>query len=188
MQSNKQHKRRKFKLTGWDLLFHTVLTILMALFLIITLYPVLNTLAVSLNDATDSLRGGVYIWPRQITLQNYRTVLHKDDLITGAYISVARTVLGTVIALAANALLAFIVSRKRFMFRRQLSLFWVITMYVNGGMIPVFLLYKGLNLTNSFWVYIVPGIISAFNMLVLRTYMQSLKCSPLSRQYFEKIS
>ena len=60
----------------------------------------------------------------------------------GAYITVARTVIGTALALFANAILAFIVSRKRFMFKKQLSLFWVITMYVNGGMIPTFLLFK----------------------------------------------
>ena len=63
---------------------------------------------------------------------------------------------------------------KRFLFKKQLSLFWVITMYVNGGMIPTFLLYKGLGLTNSFWVYVIPGMISAFNMLVIRTYMNGL--------------
>ena len=60
------------------------------------------------------------------------------------------------------------------MFRKQLSLFWVITMYVNGGLIPTFILFKGLGLTNSFWVYIIPGMISAFNMLVIRTYMNGL--------------
>ena len=74
----------------------------------------------------------------------------------------------------ANAILAFIVSRKRFLFKRGLSLFWVITMYVNGGLIPIFLLYKGLGLTNSFWVYVVPGMVSAFNMLVIRTYMNGI--------------
>ena len=74
----------------------------------------------------------------------------------GAYITVARTVIGTALALFANAILAFIVSRKRFMFKKQLSLFWVITMYVNGGMIPTFLLFKTLHLTNSFWVYVIP--------------------------------
>ena len=60
------------------------------------------------------------------------------------------------------------------MFKRGLSLFWVITMYVNGGLIPTFLLYKGLGLTNSFWVYVVPGMVSAFNMLVIRTYMNGI--------------
>lgn len=146
-------------------------TVIMVLFVIVTLYPVLNTLAISFNDGTDALRGGVYLWPRKWSLQNYATVLQKDNLVTGAYISVLRTVIGTLTALAANALLAFIVSRKRFLFKSQLSLFWVITMYVNGGMIPIFLLYKNLGLTNSFWVYIIPGMISAFNMLVMRTYM-----------------
>lgn len=121
----------------------------MVLFVIITLYPVLNTLAISLNDGTDALRGGIYLLPRKFTWKNYITVC-KNNLITGAYITVARTIIGTVLALVANAILAFIVSRKRFLFKRGLSLFWVITMYVNGGLIPVFLLYKGLGLTNSF--------------------------------------
>ncbi|MDE7284901.1 MAG: carbohydrate ABC transporter permease, partial [Lachnospiraceae bacterium] len=87
---------------------------------------------------------------------------------------VLRTVLGTASALIVNALLAYVVSRKRFLFKSQLSLFWVITMYVNGGLIPVFLLYRNLHLTGTFWVYVVPGMVSAWNMLVLRTYMQGL--------------
>ncbi len=95
-------------------------------------------------------------------------------MVTGAYITVLRTVVGTFLALATNALLAFIVSRKRFLFKSQLSLFWVITMYVNGGLIPTFLLYKNLHLTGTFWVYVIPGTVSAFNMLVLRTYMVGL--------------
>ena len=148
--------------------------IIMVLFVIVTLYPVLNTLAISLNDGTDALRGGIYLWPRKFTWKNYTTVLHKDNLITGAYITVARTLIGTLLSLAANAILAFIVSRKRFLFQREVSLFWVITMYVNGGMIPTFLLYKGLGLTNNFWVYVIPGMVSAFNMLVIRTYMNGI--------------
>lgn len=149
-------------------------TLFMAAFVVITLYPVLNTLAIAFNDGTDALRGGIYLWPRKFTLKNFITVLHKESIVTGAYITVLRTVIGTLASLATNALLAFIVSRKRFLFRSQLSLFWVITMYVNGGLIPTFLLYKNLGLTNSFWVYVVPGMISAFNMLVLRTYMEGL--------------
>ena len=146
----------------------------MVLFVIITLYPVLNTLAISFNDGIDAVRGGIHLIPRKFTWQNYYTVLHKQNMITGAYITVLRTIIGTLLALVTNALLAFIVSRKRFLFKSQLSLFWVITMYVNGGLIPVFLLYKNLHLTGTFWVYVVPGAVSAFNMLVLRTYMVGL--------------
>ena len=146
----------------------------MIAFVIITLYPVLNTLAISFNDGTDALHGGIYLIPRKCTLKNYITVLQKDNLIIGAIVTVARTVIGTLLALVSNAILAFIVSRKRFLFSKQLSLFWVITMYVNGGMIPIFLLYKSLGLTNSFWVYVIPGMVSAFNMLVIRTYMNGI--------------
>lgn len=164
----------KYKASVPDKIFTVLNTLFMISFVVVTLYPVLYTLAISFNDGTDALRGGIHIFPREFTLQNYKTVLQKDNLITGAFISVARTVIGTIVALLANAMLAFIVSRKRFLFKSQLSLFWVITMYVNGGLIPTFLLYKGLGLTNSFWVYVIPGMVSAFNMLVLRTYMQGI--------------
>ncbi|WAJ26049.1 carbohydrate ABC transporter permease [Lacrimispora xylanolytica] len=145
--------------------------VFMILFVIITLYPVWNTLVIAFNNGTDSLRGGLYLWPRMWTLKNFNTVLHKKNLLVGAYVTVGRTVIGTLTALGANAILAYIVSRKRFILKKQLSLFWVITMYVNGGLIPTFLLYKGLGLTNNFLVYIIPGMISAFYMLVIRTFM-----------------
>ena len=167
-------KKKRQKTSLGDKIFVFCNTLFMIGFVIITLYPVLNTVAISLNDGIDAIRGGIYLWPRVFTWKNYITVLHKQNIVTGAYISVLRTVLGTLIALFANALLAFIVSRKRFLFKSSLSLFWVITMYVNGGLIPTFLLYRGLHLTNSFWVYVVPGAISAWNMLVLRTFMQGL--------------
>ena len=163
--TTKRRKSRK-KTSVADKVFVTLNTLFMIMFVIITLYPVLNTLAISLNDGTDALRGGIYLLPRKFTWKNYITVLQKDNLIMGAYITVARTVIGTALALFANAILAFIVSRKRFMFKKQLSLFWVITMYVNGGMIPTFLLFKTLHLTNSFWVYVIPGMFSASSVLI----------------------
>lgn len=162
------------KKTGADRAFSVFIAIFMIIFVVVTLYPVLNTLAISFNEGTDALKGGIYLWPRKFTLKNYVTILQKNNLITGAVVTVARTVIGTLLSLVLNAILAFIVSRPRFLFRKQLSLFWVITMYVNGGMIPTFILYKNLHLTNTFWVYIVPGVISAFNMLVIRTYMNGL--------------
>lgn len=157
-----------------DKIFHICLGIFMFLFVVITLYPVLNTVAISFNNGLDAVKGGIHLLPRKFTVENYQKVLQKQSLVQGAIVTVARTVIGTLTSLAANALLAFIVSRKRFLFKRGMSLFWVITMYVNGGMIPIFLLFKTLGLTNSFWVYIIPGMVSAFNMLVLRTYMEGI--------------
>ena len=86
-----------------DIAFIICNTIFMIAFVVITLYPVLNTLAISFNDGTDALRGGIYLWPRKWTLKNYHTVLQKQNLITGAYITVARTLLGTLLALVTNA-------------------------------------------------------------------------------------
>lgn len=167
-------KRTKMKTKWPDKLFVALNTLFMIAFVIITLYPVLNTVAVSFNDGVDAVRGGIHLWPRKFVLKNYDIVLHQQNMITGAVITVARTVIGTLLALVTNALLAYIVSRKRFLFRSQLAFFWVLTMYVNGGLIPTLLVYRSLGLTNSFWVYVVPGMISAFNMLVMRTYMEGL--------------
>lgn len=167
-------RRRRMKQSAGGVVFDVIIAVFMILFVIITLYPVLNTVAVSFNDGIDAVRGGIHLIPRKFTLDNYSMVLHKQNMIQGAIVTVMRTILGTIIALPANAILAFIVSRKNFMFRSQLSLFWVITMYVNGGMVPVLLLYKNMHLTNSFWVYVVPGAVSAFNMLVIRTYMEGI--------------
>lgn len=167
--------KKKFKMPkGWDLAFIIFNGIFMFLFVLITLYPVINTVAISFNDGIDAVRGGIHLWPRVFTTKNYATVLGKQNIKTAAIVTVARTVIGSLLSLATNALLAYVVSRKRFIFKAQVSLFWVITMYVNGGLVPVLLLYRTLKLTSTFWVYVIPGMISAFNMLVMRTYMQGI--------------
>ena len=154
-----------------DRILSLIIALFMIVFVIVTLYPVINTVAISFNDGIDAIRGGIYLWPRKFTMKNYDTVLAMQNLAVGAKITVARTVIGTLSSLVVNSLLAYVVSRKRFLFKTELSLFWVITMYVNGGMIPTFMLYRNLGLTGTFWVYVIPGMISAWNMLVIRTYM-----------------
>ncbi len=157
-----------------DTFFGICIAIFMVLFSIVTLYPVLNTVAISFNDGLDAVKGGIHLWPRVFSMKSYETVLGIQGFVQGALITVLRTVIGTLFALVANALLAYIISRKHFMFRSGLSLFWVITMYVNGGLIPTMVLFKALHLTSSFWVYVIPGMVSAFNVMVIRTYMEGL--------------
>lgn len=166
-------KRRK-KTSAANITFIIVNTIILSVFCIITLYPILNTLAISLNEGMDALKGGIYLWPRRFTLENYYKVFNKDNLMTAFAVSVTRTVIATIIHMILTALIAYVLARKEFLFGKQVSLFFVLTMYVNGGLVPIFLMYKGLHLTNSFWVYIIPGIISAFNLIVIRTYMNGL--------------
>lgn len=167
--------KHKKKMAREDLIFTIFNTALLLLFAIITLYPVLNTLAYSFNDGNDAVRGGIHLLPRKWSLRSYEEILFKRPGIrVGAKITVLRTIVGTVSALAANALLSFILSRKKFLFKSGLSLFWIITMYAQAGMIPVLILYRYLHLTSTFWVYVVPGMVAAFNVMVMRTYMAGI--------------
>ncbi|NLJ97564.1 MAG: carbohydrate ABC transporter permease [Clostridiales bacterium] len=170
-------RSKKIKKSPYDIAFIIINTLILTIFCIFTLYPILNTLAVSFNEAVDTLTGGVHLWPRKWTFENYKTVLNMKSLMRGAYISVMRTVIGTLAQTLVTALLAYVLSRKEFYFNRQVSLLYVITMYINAGIIPTLLLYQKLHLTNSFWVYIVPGAVSAFNMIVIRTFMNGLSNS-----------
>lgn len=144
------------------------------LFFVATLYPILNTLAVSFNDGLDSLKGGIHLIPRKFTLDNYSSVLSKESLRQGAFITVSRTVIGTISQLYVTALLAYVLSRKEFIFKTPVTLLFIFTMYLNPGLIPGYLWMRRLGFINTFWVYVIPGMLSAFNMLVIRTYMNGL--------------
>nr|WP_244213918.1 carbohydrate ABC transporter permease [Paenibacillus barcinonensis] len=146
----------------------------MLLVMVVTLYPFLNTIAVSFNNGLDTIRGGIYLWPREWTLQNYISVFQNPNLTQAAFISVARTVVGTVVQLFCTAMLAYVLSRKEYMFNKLVTTLFVITMYFSGGLIPGYMLIKQVGLLNSFWVYIIPGLIGVFNMIVIRTYIQGL--------------
>jgi len=161
-------------MSGWDWAFVICNTIFLVLFCVVTLYPVLNTLAYSFTDGQEAILRNVHLLPKKFTTSAYSKVFGMQGFRRGLIVTVSRTFLASVLSLAANALLAFIISRKNFIFKRGLSLFWVITMYANGGLIPSVILMTKLHLTGTFWVYIIPGLVSAFNILVLRTYMSSL--------------
>lgn len=174
MKKQEKGHAPRYKASFGGVMFDVIKWIILILFVIITLYPVLNTLAVSLNDGMDTIRGGIYLIPRKFTWQNYLTVLRKDSLKIATIVTVSRTVIGTVVQLFVTAMLAYIVSRKDFVFKKFLTILYVLTMYVNAGLIPGYLLIKNLGLLNSFWVYIIPGMVSAFNMIVIRTFMNGI--------------
>lgn len=172
-ENNSMHKTHYRKSIS-DVTFDVIKWIVLILFVLVTLYPIINTVAVAFNEGLDTIRGGIYLWPRKFTWSNFSTVLKKESLQQGAIITVFRTVIGTVLSLFVTAMLAYILSRKEFMFRRPLTILYVMTMYVNAGLIPNYLLIKDLGLLNSFWVYIIPGMVSAFNMIVIRTFMHGI--------------
>lgn len=137
-------------------------------------YPFWNALVVSFNLGIDTSKGGVTFWPRVWTLENYDIVFNDKRLINGFVVSVARTVVGTVTAILMTALLAYGMSKKELIGRNYYMLFFVFTMYFGGGLIPTFLLIRSLGLMNTFWVFIIPALISVWNMIIFRTFFKSL--------------
>jgi len=134
----------------------------------------LNTLAISFNNATDSLRGGIYLWPRIFTTNNYRVVFENPRLMTAFRNSVLRTVISTVGGVFVCAMAGYIVSRREFVFGKFVTIYFLLTMYVSAGLIPTFFLFRDLGLVDSFHVYWIPGLFGAFNVIVIRAYIQGL--------------
>ena len=155
--------------------FDYVLVAIFILILVITLYPFLNVVAISFNDSLDTIRNINFIIPREFTLQNYRYVFQDSALVSATLTSIARTVIGSFISVFAKAMLAYTLSRKDYFLRRFLTVAFVITMYVGGGMIPDYLLIiRTLKLGNNFLVYLLPGLIWVYNMILVRSYIDGL--------------
>lgn len=157
-----------------DQIFDIVNCSFMTLAFVITLYPFLNVLAISLNDSMDTVKGGIYLWPRKWTWANYDAIFSFRGLITGFKISLLRTFIGTLLGLLSSSMLAFVLSRSDFQARKLVSTFLVMTMYVSGGLIPGFILIRHLGMMNSFWVYVLPGMVSAWNVFIIRSFIDGL--------------
>ncbi|MDR1802588.1 MAG: carbohydrate ABC transporter permease [Treponema sp.] len=157
-----------------NVVFHTLNTAFLILLAFITLYPFWNTIVISLNDALDAIRGGITFWPRRFSLYNYQTLFRTDAIPRAFVVSVARTLINLVTGVFFNAMIAFALSRNEFVLRKPFTMVLILSMYVNAGLIPTFLLIRNLGMYNSFWVYIVPGIVNAFNFVVMRTYMRTI--------------
>ncbi len=174
-KSPKSNSGKRMRNIGIEpVVFGTFNTIFMICLVIVTMYPFLNTIAVSLNEGNDTIRGGIYLLPREWTIQNYKAVFASGTIIPAFWISVARTVISTILNLFLTTMLAYTLSRKEYVFRKPITIIFVLTMYFNAGLIPNYFLIKELHLLNSFWVYIIPSMLSAFNMIVIRTYIGGL--------------
>lgn len=166
-----KYKAKKRKMTGFDIAIIIILLLVVA----VTLYPFLNVLAISFNDAMDTVKGGLHIWPRKFTLQNYKEILETGSKLPHAFlISVLRTVVGTALGVITTAMVAYCISREDFIFSKTVSVLFILTMYIGGGMIPDYMLTKQLGLINTFSVYIIPGLIWAYNVILIRSFIDGL--------------
>lgn len=155
-------------------IFDVCNVIFMIILTILFVYPFLNILALSFNNGQDAVRGGIYIWPRMFSTANFEFVLKNDDLIRGTVVSIARTIVGTGTGVVCSALLGYIVTCKGFMGRKFMRILFLVTMYFSGGLIPTYLLMVKLGFVNSFAVYWIPSLFSAYYMLLTSSYIQNL--------------
>lgn len=133
-------------------------------------YLIINS--ISANDLSAS--GKVNFLPHGFQLENYVKVFQLNGLGTAAMVSLGRTVIGTICTVLASVYLGFMFTQQRMWHRKLWYRFMVITMYFNAGLIPMYMTMKTLHLTNSFWVYIIPAIVQPFNIIMAKTYVESI--------------
>ena len=172
--TNTSYQNQKVR-KHYDVVFPIVNAVILVLLMFVTLYPVINTLAISFNDGTDALKGGIGLWPRVFSTTSYKSILSDPAVYQAAWISASKTVITTILNLFWTGMLAYTLTRREYVLRKVITTMLVLTMYINAGLIPNYLLItKTLHLQKSYWVYIIPTMFSCFNMVVLRTYIAGL--------------
>ena len=168
---------RKRPVKKEDILFKIVNYSIFLLFTFLCAYPFYYLIINSISSNELSSNGMINFLPRQIHFQNYKDVFQLSGLSTAVVVSIARTVIGTACTVMASAYLGFMFTQKKMWHRSFFYRFVVVTMYFSAGLIPMFMTMKLLHLTNSFWVYIIPGIVQPFNVIMVKTFIESIPSS-----------
>ena len=164
----------KIKRTLEDNVISTVIFILMSIVFIATVYPFYYCTIISFNEGINASIGGIYLWPRRFTLENYEQVFSNQQLMPAFAVSILRTVIGTLTSVFFTGLVAFAVSHKNLIGRNLYTNMMIVAMYFSGGLIPYFLLIKNLHLYNTFWVYIIPGLLGIWNCILMMNFFRSI--------------
>jgi putative aldouronate transport system permease protein len=141
---------------------------------LLCLYPFIYTLSISLSTATEASRQGFHLFPRDISLASYKMVLTNPDIVRGYVNTLVRTVLGTALTVVACCVAAYPLARKEMPHRALMTFLIVFTMLFSGGMVPGYLLIKKLGLVNTVWALVLPGMLGAFNIVIIKNFFQSL--------------
>ena len=162
------------KLSRGEKIFGVANMVVLAGVGLLCLYPFLYTLSMSLSPAAEASRPGFHLFPRHVTLFSYKMVLSDPSILSGYANTLLRTILGTVLTLVATCVAAYPLSRREMPHRSMITFIIVFTMLFGGGTVTGYLLIKGLGLINTVWALVVPGMISAFNVIIVKNFFQSL--------------
>ena len=165
---NFKEKKRKLS-TG-----QYVLVIFMMVMVLICTLPFINVIAISLSSKSAIIRGDVSFWPVEFSTKAYEAIFNDKSMFRSLIFTVEITVIYTVLSMILTILMAFPLTMKRLKGRSFFMLFAVFTMYFSGGTIPIYLNIKDLGLLNNMWSLILPGLISTFNVIILKNFFSSL--------------
>ena len=165
---------KKITRTPGEWVLDIVKVVFLAFVVVVTVYPFWNIFIIYINDATDAIRGGLYFLPRKLSLSSYAEILRRSTFLASIKVSVGRTLIGTPIAVLVTAMLAYPLSRKDLVGRKFWNLLFVFTMYFGGGLVPYYMVLKGIHMLNTFWVFIFPMMMSVYNMILIRSYIESM--------------
>lgn len=154
--------------------FDFIISAILLIFAISSLYPFIYTIANSLNDAQDLMFGPIWFIPRQFTFASYQVVLQDEKLYTSFFNTLLSTVITLFVALLLTSCVAYAMANKKLKHKKVYWYLNLITMFIHGGMIPTYLVIITLNLYDSFLVYILPAIYSVYNMIVLTNFFNSI--------------
>ncbi|UUZ95388.1 hypothetical protein LJK87_13525 [Paenibacillus sp. P25] len=155
-----------------DRLFSGVIYVLLTLLAFSTFYPFWNAAVISFNSGADTSLGGITFWPRVFTLENYEIVFNDKRILNAFGVSVLRTIAGTAASILITAVFAYGMSKNHLMGRKFYMVLCIVTMYFSGGLIPSFLLIRSMGMMNTFWVFIIPSLVSVWNMIIFRTFFK----------------
>lgn len=152
-----------------NILFHLIAVIM----ILLVIYPLWFVIIASFSNPADVASGKVWIWPKVIDVRGYQKLFEQSQIWKSYLNTIIYTIVGTFVALIVNISAGYAMSRKDLPGRKWINLFYVIPMFVNGGLIPTYLVVKGFGLLDSFWVMVIPFSVSTYNIIVARTFFES---------------
>ncbi|BFT74458.1 carbohydrate ABC transporter permease [Paenibacillus sp. P36] len=155
-------------------IFQACNTVILALAAVSTLYPFLYMISISLSDHAHVLQGDVWLWPRGINLDMYKYVFKDGRIFTGYQNTIIYTALGTVVSLLVTSMGGYALSKKEMVFHKTFTFIVLATLFVNGGMIPTFLVVKSYGLVNTIWAMVLPGVVTTWNLIIIRTFFSGI--------------
>lgn len=169
----KKHKR-KYKLTAGDIIFNILNYGFFGIFTLSCIFPFYYIFINTISSRSAVARGDVLFYPIGVTLKNYLDILKVDDVFQAFGVSVARTLIGTILMVLATGFIGYLVTKEEMWHRKLWYRFLIITMYFNAGIIPWYMNMNMLGLTDHFIAYIIPGIVAPYNIILVKTYIESI--------------